>query len=128
MGAASRQLLLASVLGSTALADVVEVEGQPLGENAKRLLTALEYLGASLDKRLADELRTAAKLQMGGYTPVVLKINNSSTATKKLRLSSPQAGALFGGMTELSAERQAQEELLSDKGDSWRSRCSRKHR
>ncbi len=41
--------------------DIHEVEGQPLGENAKRLLDALDFLGAPLSKDSADAIKTAAK-------------------------------------------------------------------
>ena len=41
--------------------DIKTVEGQPLGENAKRLLDALDFLGAPLPKETADAIRTAAK-------------------------------------------------------------------
>jgi hypothetical protein len=40
--------------------DVQDVEGQPLGENAKRLLDALDFLGAPMAKDTADAVRTAA--------------------------------------------------------------------
>src|SRR5207302_6460192 len=38
-----------------------------------------------------------ATLQQGGYTPVILKVVNDSTVTKPLRVTSPQAGAIFSG-------------------------------
>lgn len=38
-----------------------------------------------------------AALQQGGYTPVLIKVANDSTVTKTLRVSSPQAGAIFSG-------------------------------
>ena len=50
--------------GPTAGADKLDVrpaEGQPLGENAKRLLDALDFLGAPLPKTEADAIRAAAK-------------------------------------------------------------------
>jgi hypothetical protein len=56
---------LALLLSGPALAldklDIHEVEGQPLGENAKRLLEALDFLGAPLPKDTADAVRAAAK-------------------------------------------------------------------
>lgn len=39
---------------------VVNVEGQPLGENAKRVVDALEVLGTPLPKELVADLNTAA--------------------------------------------------------------------
>jgi hypothetical protein len=62
---ASAGLALALFLaGPTAAADKLDVrpvEGQPLGENAKRLLDALDFLGAPLPKADADAVRAAAK-------------------------------------------------------------------
>ncbi|MBM3845101.1 MAG: hypothetical protein FJ405_02285 [Verrucomicrobia bacterium] len=52
-----------------------------------------------------------AVLQQGGYTPVIVKVVNLSTVTKELRLTSPQAGQVFAGMTPLSAKRMQRESL-----------------
>jgi len=52
-----------------------------------------------------------AVLQQAGYTPVLVKIVNDSTITKRLRITSPQAGPVYGGVTELSMKRQQQEHL-----------------
>ena len=52
-----------------------------------------------------------AELQQGGYTPVLVKIVNESTITKRLRITSPQAGAVYAGVAELSMKRQQQPEL-----------------
>ncbi len=110
----------------------VEVEGQPLAENARRVLQTLEFLGApwaaesrkaaedaiaahdarriqeALDRQvlvvvsLNPESRVkakrgpaAAKLQQGGYTPLLLKVVNESTVSRPLNVSSPQAGPVF---------------------------------
>lgn len=53
----------------------------------------------------------AATLQQQGFTPVLVKIVNQSTATKRLRIVSPQAGPVYAGVAELSMKRQQQEEL-----------------
>jgi hypothetical protein len=50
-----------------------------------------------------------ALLQQGGYTPVIVKVVNLSTVTKELRVSSPQAGQVYAGMTPLSAKRMQRE-------------------
>ena len=121
------------VAGAQELA-VVQVEGQPLAANVRRLLQALDFLGAPLSaetqkaiqsacdeqdankiQRLLDphvllavqinpETRVKAQrgpakatLQQMGYTPVLVKVTNDSTATKPLRIGSPQAGPAFGG-------------------------------
>jgi hypothetical protein len=110
------------------------VEGQPLAENVRRLLQALDFLGEPLPARTTQQLQDAIKardarrlqelldphvlatvelspearvkakrgpargeLQQGGYTPVLLKVLNDSTVTKALRITSPQAGAIFSG-------------------------------
>ena len=52
-----------------------------------------------------------AVLQQGGYTPVIVKVVNLSTVTKELRVSSPQAGQVYAGMTPLSAKRMQREPL-----------------
>ena len=50
-------------------------------------------------------------LQQAGYTPVLVKILNESTVTKRLRIVSPQAGPPYAGVAELSMKRQQQEGL-----------------
>ncbi len=46
-----------------------------------------------------------ARLQQGGYTPVLVKVINRSTVTAELRMTSPQAGPVYAGMSPLSAQR-----------------------
>jgi hypothetical protein len=131
----------------------VPVEGQPLAANVKRLLQALDSLGAPLPadphkalvaacddqdaariQRLLDpqvlltvhvnpEVRVKvargparAALQQAGYTPILVKVTNDSTATKPLRISSPQAGPPYAGMARLSMTRQEHLYLLTDPG------------
>src|SRR5687768_12441422 len=53
----------------------------------------------------------AAELQQGGYTPVLVKVINESTITKRLRITSPQAGPVYAGVADLSMKRQQQTEL-----------------
>ena len=50
-------------------------------------------------------------LQQGGYTPVLVKIINESTITKRLRIVSPQSGPVYAGVAPLSLQRQQQTEL-----------------
>ena len=52
-----------------------------------------------------------AVLQQAGFTPVLVKILNDSTVTKRLRITSPQSGPVYAGVAELSMQRQQQEEL-----------------
>lgn len=53
----------------------------------------------------------AAQLQQGGYTPVLVKVINESTITKRLRIVSPQSGPVYAGAAPLSLVRQQQVEL-----------------
>jgi hypothetical protein len=53
----------------------------------------------------------AAVLQQAGYTPVLVKILNESTVTKRMRIVSPQSGPPYAGVAELSMKRQQQEGL-----------------
>jgi hypothetical protein len=50
-------------------------------------------------------------LQQAGYTPVLVKIINLGTTTQQLRISSQQAGQVYGGMSSLSASRMQRTEL-----------------
>lgn len=53
-----------------------------------------------------------AKLQQSGYTPFLVKVHNYATVTQRLQVESPNAGAVYGGVAQLSLERQQQTELL----------------
>ena len=62
----------------------------------------------------------SARIQQGGYTPVLVKVVNFGTTTQQLRIHSQQAGQVYGGMTPLSAERMQRQhlnELEDAKGD-----------
>jgi len=52
-----------------------------------------------------------AVLQQGGYTPVLVKVINESTITKRLRIVSPQSGPVYAGVAPLSLQRQQQTDL-----------------
>ncbi len=52
-----------------------------------------------------------AVIQQGGYTPVLVKIINESTITKRLKIVSPQSGPVYAGVAALSLQRQQQAEL-----------------
>ncbi|MBI3875821.1 MAG: CehA/McbA family metallohydrolase [Verrucomicrobia bacterium] len=62
----------------------------------------------------------AAKLQQAGYTPVLLKILNDSTATKALHISSPQSGPVYAGVAKLSMDRQKQQKLRENENTAGR--------
>ena len=65
----------------------------------------------------AERGPAAAVLQQGAYTPVLVKVVNQSTATGSLRVSSPQAGPPYGGVAQLSMERQRQLHLKKNEND-----------
>ncbi len=129
----------------------VAVEGQPLAANVRRLLQALDYLGAPLPAEASKALQAAcdaqdaaaiqrlldphvllavhvnpevrvkaargparALLQQAGYTPVLVKVTNDSTATRPLHIHSPQAGPPYAGMAHPSMMRQDQLHLATD--------------
>ena len=53
-------------------------------------------------------------LQQHGFRPVLVKVLNGSTATKPLRIVSPQAGAVYAGVAKLSMQRQQSPELIAN--------------
>ena len=56
----------------------------------------------------------AIRLQQHGFTPILVKIENLSTATKRLRIVSPQSGANYAGVAKLSMQRQQSLELIDN--------------
>ncbi|MBM3875337.1 MAG: hypothetical protein FJ386_01265 [Verrucomicrobia bacterium] len=62
----------------------------------------------------------AARVQQAGYTPVLLKVLNDSTATKPLRITSPQAGPVYAGVAKLSMDRQKQQKLRENENTTGR--------
>jgi hypothetical protein len=52
-----------------------------------------------------------AMLQQAGYTPVLVKVINEAAITKRLKITSPQAGLVFAGIADLSIKRQQQPAL-----------------
>ncbi len=55
-----------------------------------------------------------AGLQQSGFTPILVKVYNDSTVTKRLRIGSPSAGPVYAGVSPLSMRRQQQERLRED--------------
>ncbi|MBD3676298.1 MAG: CehA/McbA family metallohydrolase [Planctomycetaceae bacterium] len=55
-----------------------------------------------------------ATLVQNGYRPCLVKILNESTLTERLRISSPQSGALYAGVSQGSLTRQQQTELAKN--------------
>ncbi|HND51841.1 MAG TPA: CehA/McbA family metallohydrolase, partial [Pirellulaceae bacterium] len=56
----------------------------------------------------------SARIQQAGFTPVLIKVLNESTVTKRLRMTSPQGGAVYGGAAKFSLQRQGQPALNDD--------------
>ena len=52
-----------------------------------------------------------AELQQAGYEPVLVKVINEASITKRLKVVSPQAGPVYAGIADLSLKRQQQIEL-----------------
>ncbi len=59
----------------------------------------------------------AAVIQQQGYRPAIVKVINHSTSTSRLRVTSPQAGPVYAGVSDLSMRRQQQTELNQNQND-----------
>lgn len=59
-------------------------------------------------------------LQQFGFIPVLIKVLNDSTATKRLRMLSPQAGTVYTGGARLSRQCQQSLELTADENKQQR--------
>jgi hypothetical protein len=118
------------------LLQALDYLGTPLPDETQRALrTACDDQNSAAIQRLLDphvllavhvnpEVRVKvargparAMLQQAGYTPVLIKVTNDSTATKALRIHSPQSGPPYAGMASLSMTRQDQLHLLTDPKD-----------
>jgi hypothetical protein len=105
----------------------LELVGQPLPREITSELEAaarerdFALLQSILDKRVLlavainPESRVKvqrgpapARLQQGGYVPVLVKVVNEATITKRLKIISPQAGPVYAGVAPLSLQRQQQ--------------------
>ena len=132
----------------------IDVEGQPLGANLRRIIAARKFLGAPLaddvrgtlesaieqrdarqmQKAIDDQVGfllqinpeervkvrrgpAAIRLQQHGFTPILLKIENLSTATKRLRIVSSQSGANYAGVAKLSMQRQQSLDLIDNENN-----------
>lgn len=119
LGANAARLLEAlQYLGSPLPDDVAhavhEAAAQRDADRLQRLLDPHVLLEVSLNPESRVKVRRGpakARLQQAGFTPVLVKVVNQSTVTKRLRISSPQAGPNYAGVAELSMKRQQQEPL-----------------
>lgn len=105
-------------LGSPLPADEIEkLDAAGKERDAKQLQQLLDprvLLLAHINPESRVKVRrgpAAAELQQFGFTPVLIKVINESTVTKRMKLVSPQAGAVYAGASKFSLGRQQQTEL-----------------
>jgi hypothetical protein len=106
--------LLGAALPAEEKRALTEAAQTPDGDRLQQLLDphALFVVEINPESRVKARRGPApALLQQGGYTPVLVKVINLGTVTKELRVSSPQAGQVFAGMSPLSAKRMQREAL-----------------
>ena len=121
----------------TRIVQALDLLGRPLdGELKTKLNEAAKARDAEMLQKLLDpqvlllvalnpESRVKvsrgpaqAVLQQAGYTPVLVKIINESTVTKRLRILSPQAGPVYAGAFPGSVGvRQQQPELAENQNE-----------
>ena len=83
----------------------------------QKALDTLVFIGVHLNPEVRVKVARGpadARLQQNGYTAKIIKIHNESTVTAPLRINSPQAGAVYGGVQQLTMKRMATENLASD--------------
>ena len=121
------------------LMEALEYVGAPLPEELRKNLTNAgklrdgQKLQALLDPsvlvvvHINPEARVkavrgsaASIIQQAGYTPVIVKIINESTGTQRVRIGSPQAGAVYAGVAQLSMDRQQQQHLRKNENTEGR--------
>jgi hypothetical protein len=105
-------------LGSSLPADVKKTLTETVRtQDMERLQEALDpdvFFIVEINPEVRVKVRRGpakAELQQRAYTPAIVKIINLSTVTKELRITSPQAGQVYSGMTPLSAKRLQRESL-----------------
>jgi hypothetical protein len=100
---------------SSAFADKVEAAARQRDADAlQKLVDPLVLLGVAINPESRVRVvrgEAAAAIQQGGYTPVLVKVINESTITKRLKIISPQSGPVYAGGAALSLQRQQQTEL-----------------
>jgi hypothetical protein len=101
-------------LPSNVKKSVTQAATKPDGDRLQQLLDERALFIVELNPESRVKVRrgpATATLQQGGYTPVIVKVVNLSTVTKELRVTSPQAGQVYAGMSPLSAKRMQREPL-----------------
>jgi hypothetical protein len=113
--------------------DALDLLGRPLNEPLARELRAAAAAedGSRLQSLLASQVlctltinpesrlkiergQGPAALQQAGFTPLLVQVVNQGAVKSRLRISSPQGGAPYGGVAALSMQRQDQVELASN--------------
>jgi hypothetical protein len=108
---------LGAPLSST---DTAAIRKAAAGRNAQQLQELLDphvLLVVSLNPEVRVKVQRGpakAILQQAAFTPILVKIVNDSTVTKRLRIASPQAGPSYAGTSKLSLTRQQQRELQAN--------------
>lgn len=109
------------VLGSPLPSDVLEELRQPHKEQDARKIQELLDSQVLAVVHLNPEYRVKVTrgpakpgLSQHGYHPYLIKVLNESTLTERLRVSSPQSGAVYAGVASNSMKRQQQENLISN--------------
>lgn len=116
--------------GTGRLLEALEVLGAPLpppvraqlqqairaedGGEIRRLLEPHVLFHVHVNPELRVKVRRGeadAVLQQAGYTPVIVRVENEATVTRRLRVQSPQSGPIYAGQSSGSLLRQAQTEL-----------------
>jgi hypothetical protein len=105
---------LGASLPADAKQSLAEAGRKPDAERLQQVLDEHALFIVELNPESRVKVRRGpakAVLQQRGYTPVIVKVVNLSTVTKEIRISSPQAGQVYAGMTPLSAKRMQREPL-----------------
>ncbi|MBI4664572.1 MAG: CehA/McbA family metallohydrolase [Verrucomicrobia bacterium] len=93
------------------------------GHKIQEILEPHVLLAVSLNPEVRVKVSRGparAVLQQGGYTPVLVKVLNDSTATHRLNITSPHSGPVYAGVAKLSMERQRQLGLRENENVSGR--------
>ena len=109
--------VLGSPLPDSLVSSMSELIEAGDADGLQRKLDAQVLLVATVNPEERVKVRRGparATLQQFGFTPVLVKIVNGSTATKRLRIVSPQGGAVYSGVAKLSMQRQQSLELIEN--------------
>lgn len=109
--------LLGYPLASSLARELADATSERDAVRVQQLLDPLVLFVVEINPEARVHVRrgpASAELQQHAFTPVLVKVLNRSTATKRLRIMSPQAGPVYGGVAELSMKRQQQEYLRSE--------------